>query len=114
MTGRIRKATPAAADRTDDGGVTSANVPAADHPARIIELQQLRAERDKLREKLAGGPDELILLRAEVQALKIAAARAGVTDKTRHMSEGVREELDRVGYATDPGTGALLTREDLP
>lgn len=81
--------------------------------AREIELQQLRAERDKLRDQL-GDADDLAMVRAEVAALKSAAARAGVVVGPRHMAEGTREELERVGYATDPWNGKPLTKADLP
>lgn len=87
----------------------------ADHPARQAMLAELRDARDTLRGKLGGADaDELIMLRAEVQALSQAAARAGVFDRPRYMSEGVREEIERVGFAVDPTTGDTLTRDDLP
>jgi hypothetical protein len=88
---------------------------AATDPVRDAEIAALRKERDELRERLRGGvADELAMLRAEVHALAQAAARAGLTVGPRHMSEGVREELERVGHAVDPFTGAKLTRADLP
>lgn len=93
---------------------TSGAAPVPD-PVREAELAALRAERDELRERLSGGKaDELAMLRAEVHALAQAAARAGMTVGPKHMSEGVRDELERVGHAVDPFTGAKLTRADLP
>jgi hypothetical protein len=112
MTGRARGRTTATGD-----GVTTANVPADDSPARTIEIERLTKERDKLRKALdeAGGAvDELVTLHAEVQALKTVAARFGISARPRHMSEGVREEIERVGFSTDPHTNRVLTREDLP
>lgn len=92
--------------------------PAASQPAeqvlteavRNAELAALRKERDELRERLGGGADELVMLRAETDALRQAVARAGVPPRSGVLSEGVREELDRLGYAVDPGTGEALVR----
>lgn len=97
-------------------GVTSANLPAADHPARRAEIERLTKERDALVRALSGvaDVDELVTLNAEVQALKTVAARAGITARPRHMSEGTREEIERVGFSTDPLTNRVLSREDLP
>ncbi len=54
------------------------------------------------------------MLRAEVDGLKQVAARAGVLTGLKHMSEGTREEIERLGYSTDPMTGRVLTAADLP
>ena len=96
---------------------TSADKPSTEPSdiARSIELTNLRRERDNLRELFDGEPvDELVMLRAEVSALKQAAARAGLTSRPRNMSEGVREEIERVGYSVDPSSGVQLTSDDLP
>jgi hypothetical protein len=79
---------------------------------RDNERAALTEERDTLRSALDGaGPDDLAMLRAEVGALREAAARAGVTAQPRHLSEGVREELERQGYASDPATGDVLVQQ---
>lgn len=100
---------------TAAGTVTAPDTVDLQHPARLAELARLRAERSKLRDQLDGATvDELLLLRAEVDALKQVAARAGALTPLRHMTEGTREEIERLGYSTDPNTGAVLTRDDLP
>ena len=80
--------------------------------ARAAEVEQLRKERDELRERLAtagrGGVDELVMLRAETDALRQAAAKAGLAGSPKHMSEGVRQDLEMHGFAVDPGTGDAL------
>lgn len=92
----------------------AAQVDVAAQAARDIEMESLLQERDGLRDKLEGADaDELVLLRAEVDALRQAAARAGVAGRTRfELSQGIREELERNGFATDPGTGAVLVRDE--
>lgn len=79
--------------------------------ARAAEAEQLRGERDELR-KLIGDAPTLEVLRAEVSALREAAARAGVTRTSRWtMSAGVAADLETVGYATDPTTGDAFVRD---
>ena len=65
--------------------------------------------------------DELDRLRKENADLKARLAAAGIPVEPEvpkapsfGMSEGTREELERTGKATDPFTGAKLTKEDLP
>lgn len=90
----------------------------AEEVARAIEVANLRTERDRLRKQLAAAKvteqNELIMLRAEVAGLSAAAARAGLGVGPKHMSEGVREEVERVGYSVDPWTNEVVTRDDLP
>ena len=52
------------------------------------------------------------MLRAEVEALRQAAAKAGLTGTHRFtMSAGVAADLESTGYATDPTTGAAYVRD---
>jgi hypothetical protein len=84
-------------------------------PAREAELELLRREKDRLVELIGSADvDELVMLRAEVASLSQVAARSGRLTGPKHMSEGVREEVERVGYSNDPFTGRPVTREDLP
>lgn len=79
--------------------------------ARAAEAEQLRRERDELRELIGDAPT-LEILRAEVDALRQAAARAGVTRTARWtMSAGVAADLETRGYATDPATGDAYVRD---
>lgn len=79
--------------------------------ARAAETEQLRQRRDELRELIGDAPS-LEVLRAEVNALEQAAARAGVTRTARWtMSAGVAADLETRGYATDPATGDAYVRD---
>jgi hypothetical protein len=63
--------------------------------------------------------ERLAELKAELQELEDKLAEAGVVvpnvpqPPSFGMSEGTREELERIGKAVDPFTGAKLTRDDL-
>jgi hypothetical protein len=77
---------------------------------RKAELRQLTEERDALREKLGDAP-ELAVLRAEVDALRQVAARAGVTIGRERMSAGVASDLEAQGHAVDPANGDVYVRD---
>lgn len=63
------------------------------------ERAQLEAERDELRKRL-GDRTDLAALRAEVDALRTAAARAGAFGQAPFaMSAGVHADLEARGYA---------------
>jgi hypothetical protein len=104
---QVSTAPPAAAPTTD----TTVNpaAAAASDAARTAELDALRRERDELREALRGAPaDDLTLLRAETDALRVAVARAGGGLVRFNLSEGMRHDLETRGHAVDPNTGATL------
>ncbi|MEU6387655.1 hypothetical protein ABZ847_29325, partial [Streptomyces bauhiniae] len=82
-----------------------------DRKCRDAEIRDLTAERDALRERVGEG-SELDKLRAEVAALREAAARSGVGRSGRWtMSAGVAADLETTGYATDPNTGDAYVRD---
>lgn len=113
--GKVAPKDTAKVTETRATGSVPAGVPAA-APGRVVadaarkaESERLRKERDELRERLDGaGADDLVMLRAEVDALRQAAAKAGAHGQPKHMSEGVRQDLEMHGYAVDPATGAAL------
>lgn len=78
------------------------------------------ATKEELEQELERTRVELEQARAELANLR-TAAMTGFGDKPRvapppkfGMSEGVRQEIELTGQATDPYTGKKLTREDLP
>ena len=62
------------------------------------EREELEAQRDELRKRLGDSASSLPALRAEVQALEAAAARAGAF-AVGPMSAGVHADLVARGYA---------------
>lgn len=78
--------------------------------AREAEIRTLTAERDELRSRV-GDTSELEALRAEVAALREAAARTGGGTPRWTMSAGVAADLESTGYATDPNTGDAYVRD---
>lgn len=106
--------TPTVTQPQPTGQDASATGPAATairDAARAAEIEQLTKQRDELRELIGDAPT-LEVLRAEVNALQQAAARAGVTRTHRFtMSAGVAADLEVRGYATDPATGDAYVRD---
>ncbi|MFG3709486.1 hypothetical protein [Micromonospora sp. NPDC047730] len=78
--------------------------------ARDAEIRRLTDERDELRKRV-GDTSELETLRAEVAALREAAARTGGVTPRWTMSAGVAADLENTGYATDPTTGDAYVRD---
>jgi hypothetical protein len=115
-----KKTTPPAASPARTSVEQPGSVPAgaAANPAtnavteavRKAELRQLTEERDALREKLGDAP-ELNVLRAEVDALRQVAARAGVTIGRDRMSAGVASDLEAQGHAVDPANGDVYVSD---
>jgi hypothetical protein len=77
---------------------------------RRAEIAQLTKERDELRKKLGEAPT-LLMLRAEVEALRNVAARSGVTLGRQRMSAGVASDLELHGHAIDPANGDAYVRD---
>jgi len=111
----VKAATAAAADAVQDTPAAPVGDPrgaALAAAARADELRQLRAERDKLVERLEADPDELVVLRAVVNALRSAVARSGRVGASGFaMSEGTRAQLLQTGRATDERTGDALIHD---
>ncbi|MEV4846132.1 hypothetical protein AB0K20_23305 [Micromonospora matsumotoense] len=114
-----KKPTPAAKATTSAAADPAPPAAAAVDPAtaairdaaRDAEIRDLTAERNALRERVGEG-SELEQLRAEVAALREAAARSGVGRSGRWtMSAGVAADLETTGYATDPNTGDAFVRD---
>jgi len=96
-------------DREPSGFNTSAAAQATADAVRQAEMEQLRRERDELKMKLGNvDADELTMLRAETDALRQVAARAGAMGAPGFVSAGVQNDLETLGYAVDPSTGATL------
>jgi len=111
------KATPAAADadaptvRRDQLDQTDPAAAALKAAIEADERKQLTEERDKLRKRLPSG-DSLPALRAEVDALRVAVARAGTRgEQSFAMSAGVHADLLARGHSVDPVSGATFIRD---
>ncbi|MET9303201.1 hypothetical protein ABZX66_28160 [Micromonospora aurantiaca] len=101
---------PATTPGADAGPVNPAGE-AIRTAAEKAETERLTQRRKELRELIGDAPT-LAVLRAEVNALEQAAARAGVTGATRYtMSAGVAADLEQSGYAVDPTTGDAYVRD---
>lgn len=83
---------------------------ALDEAVRKAEIKQLTEERNELRAKIGDAPD-LVVLRAEVDALRSVAARAGLSLGRQRMSAGVAADLETSGYAVDPANGDVYVRD---
>ena len=75
------------------------------------ERKQLTDERDQLRKRLPSD-NSLPALRAEVDALRVAVARAGSRSvQSFPLSAGVHADLLLHGHAVDPVSGATFVRD---
>lgn len=96
-----------------ESGVTTVNV------AAVTGGPAAPAAADAVPDECKADVERLAKLRREVQDLADKLAEAGVVAAYKPpsprfgMSEGTRDELERTGKATDPFTGAKLTRDDL-
>jgi hypothetical protein len=92
-------------DQLDPAAVALKNAVEADERKRLTE------ERDQLRKRLPSD-DSLPALRAEVDALRVAVARAGVRGQQSFpMSAGVHADLLLRGHSVDPVSGATFVRD---
>jgi predicted deacetylase len=70
-------------------------------------------ESTQVREGLARIREELAALREQLAEAGFMSGPKAPQAPSFGMSEGTREELERLGKAVDPFTGKALTREDL-
>lgn len=115
----VKKAAPSTARTTAERPTATGQASAGTNPAgaairdaaRQAEIDRLTQQRDELRERIGDAPT-LEVLRAEVDALQQVAARTGAGGARRWtMSAGVAADLETVGHATDPATGAAFVRD---
>jgi len=98
---------------------TKSSAPAAKPAAGKSEPDWASAPYSLVPEEYRGDVERLAKLDREAAELRDKLSEAGVVvPNVPHkpsfgMSEGTREELERVGKATDPFTGEKLTRDDL-